>query len=544
MHTEGQATTNAAGRMALCFEMCVPGRSATCPGVLEFDELGYVFFDKAFQVWNMYAPRGCRGPEDVAQEAAVTGGRLLLPPANAFHDKTRRFHPALFEPILRTLNGSDEPCAGDDDTNAIAVFACRRAGELLDQRWVKWFDPSYKLAAGERAFSTTPYKRPWHAHRPWVSKDDQLLFNAADFLAVLGTTWNAFRDDTANAQTANELGIDLEECGHGAQTPCCLASLLVMWARAQGDAAMRAAVPPATRRATSRLQLTDVADEPGNGWREVSNIRFQMQKQDDLLTSVLGPDNRPILTIRPSDGYVWISSLLNRFDKRMAHFKLNADNMSYVRLAAEELGVDASDLIKKECSPFDNRAGHWVHMEILSKVVAWVHRPFERLCHNIALRFYAGQITTAQSQSAANSIANRLGFGFGESTDRQAIRDVITARDRSEAAHAATQVELERALKIVRSRRDAAAEAEQDAAYHAERRKEAEHALESAKKDAHCQTRQRKQAEEARKIAEEDAAYEAQLRNEAEEARDTATRALRAANRKLCACRDILKECE
>ena len=135
----------------------------------------------------------------------------------------------------------------------------------------------------------------------------------------------------------------------------------------------------------------------------------------DLL---IGTHGQPILALRESDGYVWVSTMLHSFDKKLANFKAHSRAKSYMYSVAEELGmndadgqIDPSQLFKWGISPFDQRVeGYYAHIEILTKLAGWVHAPFERVCHRIVIKFYTGQLTTSDSLTAASTIARQLGL--------------------------------------------------------------------------------------------------------------------------------------
>jgi hypothetical protein len=52
---------------------------------------------------------------------------------------------------------------------------------------------------------------------------------------------------------------------------------------------------------------------------------------------------------------------------------------------------------------------------MLTKFAAWVHTPYERVCHKIVFKFYSGNLTTSDSLDAAEKIARQIGVVIPES---------------------------------------------------------------------------------------------------------------------------------
>lgn len=146
----------------------------------------------------------------------------------------------------------------------------------------------------------------------------------------------------------------------------------------------------------------------------------------DFIEVVLGASGKPVLVVRPSDGYVWVSTMLKMCNVKLTNFKSTHKNRRYLEQVACEHGMldvkgcpDVEQLFKWGSSPFEpTNHGWFAHIDTLTKLAAFAHPPLEYTCHKIVTNFYAGRITTAQSVRAANYVADRLGIAkrLGEKT--------------------------------------------------------------------------------------------------------------------------------
>jgi hypothetical protein len=202
-----------------------------------------------------------------------------------------------------------------------------------------------------------------------------------------------------------------------------------------------------------QLALSDAAGSGQNGTGcGLNPYHFGTQEQQicPLVTSVTDSNGERLLAVRSSDGYVWVSTMLHMFNKKLAHFKTKRDNIEYMNLLADELGMkdedgrpDTSQLLKRGTSPFDERVeGYYSHIELLVQLATWVHVPYARICHKIVLKFYAGQLTTADSLAAASTIARQLGFSVP--TTQAAGRGALAALRTAETVGALARADANR----------------------------------------------------------------------------------------------------
>ena len=153
---------------------------------------------------------------------------------------------------------------------------------------------------------------------------------------------------------------------------------------------------------------------------QVVAFRVPTLSMREFIDKLVGTGGRPLLVVR-DDGRVWVSSMLQAFDKKLANFKLVASNKVYMHMVAEELGLrkadgtlDPDQLLEMSRSPFDHRTGWWVHMDMLMRLASWIYPPLARVCDRIVTKFYQGQLTTQDSLDAVvtmNDILARFRAG-------------------------------------------------------------------------------------------------------------------------------------
>ena len=363
------------------FFMYAPNRPDTLPGALRQDLGGYMSFEAAFGGWQLYVPPCVRGPRSVLAE--LSGGvSAMMPHKSTFQDRVARFHPAVFEPLLRELGQYE---AGRDETQDAAVAFARATARELDLRIAKFLDPRFDI--GEvKPLARTAFCRPWH---------DLRGMTVARMCSAMGADPVDFMRDPANAT----IPTSSRQPEH---VRCAF-----LWSRARMDGNMAQHCPPRT---------PGVGDEGQNDTCATMHS-YQNETQVTPFTLICGNNGQPLLAAY-DDGFVWVGSMLHTFDKRHARFMANAENRRYMDEVCHELGLydqsgapDHTKLFKEVPSPFEpgRVRGTAAHIEMLTKYASWVYTPYERLCHKVVLRFYNGQLTSSECQAAAD-IGRRLGL--------------------------------------------------------------------------------------------------------------------------------------
>lgn len=363
------------------FFMYAPNRPDTLPGALRQDHGGYMSLDAAFGGWQLYVPPSVRGPRSVLVE--LSGGvSAMMPHKSTFQDRVARFHPAMFEPLLREMGLYE---AGRDKTQDAAVEFARKTARELDLRIAKFLDPRFDI--GEvKPLARTAFCRPWH---------DLRGMTVARMCSAMGADPEDFLRDPASATIpASSRQPEHVRCAF-------------LWSRARMDGVMAQHCPPKT---------PDGGDE---GQNDLRALMHGGQNETQLMPFTLICDNSgKSLLAAYDDGFVWVGTMLNTFDKRHARFMANAENRRYMDEVCRELGMfdpdgrpDHSKLFKQVPSPFDPGSvrGTAAHIEMLTKYAGWVYTPYERLCHKVVLRFYTGQLTSSDCRAAAE-IGRRLGI--------------------------------------------------------------------------------------------------------------------------------------
>lgn len=288
---------------------------------------------------------------------------LTLPGERAFKDKRTRFHPALFEPVLREF-GRYVPDESDAMLESAVRFARDRAVEL-DTRLCKFLDPSFDTGP-VRAAPDTPFRKPWHPMRH---------MSAETLCRDMGCKWVDFCADEECVEEARMCGITIVDTSKNGA----LKRIVYMWTRKCMDARLDLASP--VRRPRSQIVAIEDASAALDGDNErranLHGAQNDLILADPLVSSIRDSSGRQLLAIRPFDGYVWVGTLFSAFaGKRHARFISIREHKKYMDLLAEKLGMQRigdqparDQLFKTGPSPFDaSTRGWYAHIQLLPKI--------------------------------------------------------------------------------------------------------------------------------------------------------------------------------
>jgi len=387
--------------LSVPFYCFCPERPDTIPGSLRLD-FGYVNADEAFKVWGTFASKNCRTPEDLLRELAGSAHALMLPSGRAVPDKKVRVHPTLLWYGLRVLSHyrASEACSV---IKRAAAFLYE-SGRMLDVRIANFLDPGFDTG-DVRKLVDSPHKRPWHELR---------RMDAAGICAAGGCAWTSFCADPANSLELRGVGIALDERTHASSDDGRIKRAAYLWVRQCIDARLEIAAPVAYSIPGIRKAMMVMAAEE-------NDTRLDLCVKEPLVASVRDDRGHQLLALRPADGYVWVSSMLDSSGRSLDDFK--AAHEVYLDTLALTLGMGdlrentpaREHLFKWGPGPFDAaQGGWWAHIGVLIKVASWVDTRFEVACHQITFMFLTGQMTTDHSRNAAASIAHQLGIRMPE----------------------------------------------------------------------------------------------------------------------------------
>lgn len=148
-------------------------------------------------------------------------------------------------------------------------------------------------------------------------------------------------------------------------------------------------------------------------------IRPNIESFLDLYT-VPGQDGDPLLWIRPTDGFVYVTKMCAEHGKQFGNWLAASGNMAYLKVVARKRGVPVDSLY------YTSRlGGTWVDMCVAIEVCGWCSPELRYEMNEIAMRYWAGQLTTEESRDAMKSLSKTIKVERGDDRVGQMLEEGV-----------------------------------------------------------------------------------------------------------------------
>lgn len=118
-----------------------------------------------------------------------------------------------------------------------------------------------------------------------------------------------------------------------------------------------------------------------------------------MLYALTLSNDRPVVELRTTDGFVNATRMCQAAGKMWADFNRKVSTSSYLETLTAKMGKPISELVK--CQHGGAYAGTWIHPQYAIKLAAWCSPEFELAVTDLVLRYTSGQVTTSESQHVA-----------------------------------------------------------------------------------------------------------------------------------------------
>lgn len=134
----------------------------------------------------------------------------------------------------------------------------------------------------------------------------------------------------------------------------------------------------------------------------LDQVAPQQQQKDTTVPLVATSAGKTIAEMRASDGYVNATNMCKSGGKLWAdYFRLDSTKQ-YLSLLAGHVGYPMCELVKSAKGGKDK--GTWVHHKVALHLAYWISPEFQIAVMDLVTRYLTGQVTTEESQSAAQEL--------------------------------------------------------------------------------------------------------------------------------------------
>ena len=131
---------------------------------------------------------------------------------------------------------------------------------------------------------------------------------------------------------------------------------------------------------------------------------------EDFISELVESDGTPLLFVEKSTGMFYVSQIARKYSKQKPNKIVKADNFrEYVEEVKAQFNLSEEQAIECRLSPDGNNDGYYCHFLVALKFAAIVSRPIELKMYTILARYLIGDVTTAESRTAARFMARSLG---------------------------------------------------------------------------------------------------------------------------------------
>src|SRR5215217_4340652 len=124
--------------------------------------------------------------------------------------------------------------------------------------------------------------------------------------------------------------------------------------------------------------------------------------------AIKGDDGKMITEIRPSDGFINATKMCESGRKTWSNYYQLAKTTKYITELERSLGIARELLVRQITDGPNNSRGTWVHPRIAINLASWISAVFEVKVSGTIERYIRGEITTEESQAAANIVSGSM----------------------------------------------------------------------------------------------------------------------------------------
>lgn len=364
------------------------------PARLEVDDAGFVKASPAFDITEV------AGTEEGAPRPRALADQLVrdhFGPYAVVRGRSEAYHPAIVPALIRRFGARRRNASGrlTEQNEAAVAFARTKAMEL-DGRMLD------RIRSGARRRNADP---------EWTKIGDRVgstgLVDVDVACTLLGTTLGAFWTVPANLDVARTMPEPDEASGYRLVVPAYVEAV-AKWRFAERDSALDVLYPDPeneARRASADIDGTDSGTNYDNGAPDAVPI-------PDLLDD----HGNPLLKIRASDGYVYVTDICNAAagaPKEFRRWIRIQDNRDFLQALSARKGIPVDELVKSGA----RSQGTWVHFMVAIKVAGWCKPAWEVVLMDVLARYMTGQVTAEESRAAAAAMARTVGVVGGRIED-------------------------------------------------------------------------------------------------------------------------------